>query len=130
MGRFELSARVYKGQPGLLVRECTWTRSDGGQTAPRYGVVGLALGTVGILGCRQQVLYHASCSDIALGGLMSVSAAPHRSKAVLPRCSQCLRGRLNRTISAGSECALGRNSVHGGPPLRVDDSGGGAPHPV
>src|SRR5207302_10419958 len=98
MGRFELSARVYKGQPGLLVRECTWTRSDGGQTAPRCGVVGLALGTVGILGCRQQVLYYASCSDIALGGLMSVSAAPHRSNVVRPRCSECVLARLSRTI--------------------------------
>src|ERR1700720_312662 len=131
MGRCQLPAKGHSGQPGLLVRGCAWTRqSDGGESSPSDDVVGLALGTIGILGCRRQLLYHASCSDIALGGLMSVSAAAHRGEAILPRFSQCVRVGLNRTLPAGIARAFRRNRVYGGRPTRVDDSGGGAPRPV
>src|SRR5215831_2694289 len=101
MGRFLLSATVYRGQSGLLVRECAWTtRRNGGHSATGHGLVGLAVGTVGILGRSWRVFHQPSCSNSALGGFMSISAVAHWCEAILSAYGQCVRARLNRTLPA------------------------------
>ena len=131
MGRFGLPAKGYRGQPSHLVRAFPWTYpSDGERPSPGYDIVGLALGSVGVLGRRWQVFFHAERNYIAAGRLVPLSSAAHRREAALSGSGQCVRARFNGTIPAGSDCSCRRDGVPGGQPLRLDDSGGGAPYPV
>jgi len=46
--------------------DVAWSRdSDGGESSPCDDVVGLTLGTIGILGCRRQLLYHSVATPCA-----------------------------------------------------------------